>query len=81
MSSWDAPTGNWESLPEPDEDHGSGEQGYQAGKAEASRDQQQAFNQGYQARGLQDHRVADQAFDNGYDAGASDQARGDRDYP
>src|SRR5882724_9315631 len=31
MSSWDAPTGNWDSRPEPD-DHGSGEQGYQQGE-------------------------------------------------
>ena len=29
MSSWDAPTGNWDSRREPDESGGPGEQGYQ----------------------------------------------------
>ena len=32
MSSWDAPTGNWESRPEPDEAGGPGEQDYQQGE-------------------------------------------------
>src|SRR5579859_5037119 len=32
MSSWDAPTGNWDSRPEPDEAGGPGEQGYQQGE-------------------------------------------------
>ncbi len=45
--------------------------GVAAGTAQASQDQQQAYNEGYATRGLQDRRVAEQAFDNGYDAGAS----------
>src|SRR5579859_5197814 len=32
MSSWDAPTGNWDSRPEPDEAGGPGEQDYQQGE-------------------------------------------------
>ncbi len=32
MSGWDAPTGNWDSRPEPDESGGPDEQGYQQGE-------------------------------------------------
>ena len=32
MSSWDAPTGNWDSRPEPEEAGGPGEQDYQQGE-------------------------------------------------
>jgi len=33
MSSWDAPTGSWDSRQEPDESGGPGEQGYQQGES------------------------------------------------
>src|SRR5947208_9374608 len=70
MSSWDAPTGNWDSRPEPDEATGSGgpgEQGYQQGEPGG----------GHHARGDQGRLRAGRRALPGYEqAQHSDQAAG-----
>ena len=74
MSSWDAPTGNWDSRPEPDDAGGPGEQGYQQGEPGG----------GHHARGDQDRLRAGRRALPGYDqaqnsdtgAGAYDQGAG-----
>jgi hypothetical protein len=56
-------------------------EGYQAGIAQANRNQTLAYNDGYEAHAQQERLATARAFDDGFDAGARRQARVDDEYP